>query len=223
MVTGVQEKIPWCSPGTSSGKQKKARCTSQPQLRREQTLAKIGADRIFLAHQQLATDSNSANFNNNINRISKLPRYLQTTMPNFDGKGEKFELFEDLFRTSLKTHNQLTEEDKVNYFRSLMLGDALQTFKNITSPNRESLGEILTVFPRKYSKPQSMANTKHKYQRLVFNLANQKLIDFLDKIKKLTKHAFGVAAQAIIDQFIHAKMTRHQEIKKLGRFGEWHL
>jgi len=35
-----------------------------------------------------------------------------------------------------------------------MRGDALQTFKNITSPNREILGENLTVFRRKYVKTQ---------------------------------------------------------------------
>ena len=64
-------------------------------------------------------------------------------MPTYDGKPEKVELFEDLFQTSLKTHNQVTEENKINYSHSLMRGDALQTFKNITSPNREILGEIL--------------------------------------------------------------------------------
>ena len=69
-------------------------------------------------------------------------------MPTFDGKSEKFELFEDLFQTRLKIHNQLTQEDKINYFHSLMRGDALQTFKNVTTPNRENLGEILTVFRR---------------------------------------------------------------------------
>ena len=130
-------------------------------------------------------------------------------MPTFDGKSEKFELFEDLFQTSLKIHNQLTEEDKINYFHSLMRGDALQTFKNITSPNRENLGEILTVFRRKYVKPQSMATAKHKFQRLVFNPANQKLIDLLDELQKLAKNAFGVGAQEIIAQFIYAKMPPH--------------
>ena len=52
-------------------------------------------------------------------------------MPTFDGKSEKFELSEDLFQTSLKIHNQLTEEDIINYFHSLMRVDALHTFKNI--------------------------------------------------------------------------------------------
>ena len=88
-------------------------------------------------------------------------------------------------QTSLKIHNQLTEEDKINYFHSLMRGDALQTLNNITSLNRENLGGILTVFRRKYVKPQSMATAKRKFQRLVFNPANQKLIHFLDELQKL--------------------------------------
>ena len=209
MVTAVQEKIPYCSFGISSGKQKKARSTSQPQFHSEKTPATIEADQILLTLQQLATSSNSANVNNNSNRISKLPKSLTTTMPTFDGKSEKFELFEDLFQTSLKIHNQLTEEDKINDFHSLMHGDALQTFKNISSPNRENLTEILTVFRRKYVKPQSMATAKHKFQQLVFNPANQKLIDFLDELQKLAKDAFGVDAQAIIEQFIYAKMPQH--------------
>ena len=125
------------------------------------------------------------------------------------GNHEKFELFEDLFQTSLKIHNQLTEEDKINFFHSVMRGDALQTLKNITSLNRENLGEILTVFRGKYVKPQSMVTAEHKFQRLVFNPANQMLIDFLDELQKLAKDAFGVAAQAIIEQFIYAKMPPH--------------
>ena len=99
-MTVTQEEIPYCSPTTSSGKQKKRRSTSQPQFRSEKTPATIEADQILLALQQLATNSNSANFNNNNSRISKMPKSLTTTMPTFDGKSEKFELFEDLFQTS---------------------------------------------------------------------------------------------------------------------------
>ena len=172
MVTGIQEEIPYCSPGNCSGKQKRARSTSQPQFRSENTPATIEADQILLALQQLATNSNSANLNNNINRISNLPKSLTTKMPIFDGESEKFELVEDLFQTSLKIHNQQTEEDKLNYFHSLKRGDALQTFKNITGLNRGSLGELLTVFRTKNVKPQSMATAKHNFQPLVFNPAN---------------------------------------------------
>ena len=209
ILTGSHEEVMYCSPSTSSGKQKKNRSTSQPQFRSENTPPTIEADQILLALHQLANNNNSANFQNNINRISKLPKSLTTTMPTFDRKSEKFELLEDLFQTSLKIHNQLTEQDRINYFHSLMRGDALQTFKNINGPTRENLGEILAVFRRKYVKPQSMATAKHKLQKLVFNPANQKLVDFLDELRKLAKDAFGIAAHAIVEQFIYAKTPPH--------------
>ena len=53
-----------------------------------------------------------------------------------------------------------------------------------------------------------MATAKHRFQQSR-NPANQKLIDFLDDLQKLAKDAFGVAAQAIIEQFIYAKMPHH--------------
>ena len=37
MMTETQEEIPYCSPSTSSGKQKKARSTSQQHFRSEST------------------------------------------------------------------------------------------------------------------------------------------------------------------------------------------
>ena len=90
-----------------------------------------------------------------------------------------------------------------------MRGDALRTFKNIEGPARENLGEILAVFQRKYVEPQSMATAKHKFQKLIFNLANQKLVDFVGDFQKLAKDAFGRAAHAIIEQSIYAKMPPH--------------
>ena len=44
------------------------------------------------------------------------------------------------WKFTIKSHKK-TEK----YFHSLLSGDALETFKNITSLNRESLGEKLTV------------------------------------------------------------------------------
>ena len=54
-----------------------------------------------------------------------------------------------------------------------------------------------------------MATAKDKFQQLLFNPAKQKLIDFLDELKKFAKDAFGVDAQAIIEQFIYAKVPPH--------------
>ena len=59
-----------------------------------------------------------------------------------------------------------------------------------------------------------MATAKHKFQKLVFNPANQKLVDFLDELQKLAKDAFGIAAHTIIEQFIYAKMPPHLKKSK---------
>ena len=124
---------------TSSEKQKKVRSTSQPHFRSESTPVSNEADQFLFALQQLAGNSNSANFNRSDNGISKMPKSLATRMPNFDGIKEHFDLFEDLFQSSPKNHNQLTEEDKIHYFHCLMRDDALQTFKNISSASIENL------------------------------------------------------------------------------------
>ena len=97
MVTGVHEEITNCSPSTSSGKQKRNCSTSQPQILSWITPATIESDQILLALQHFAKNNTSANFHNNINRISKLPKSLTTMMPMFYGKSEKFELSEYLF------------------------------------------------------------------------------------------------------------------------------
>ena len=54
-----------------------------------------------------------------------------------------------------------------------------------------------------------MATAKHKFQKLVFNPANQKLVGYLDELQKLAKDAFGSAAYAINEQFIYVKMPPH--------------
>ena len=54
-----------------------------------------------------------------------------------------------------------------------------------------------------------MATAKHKFQKLVFNPANHKLVDFLDDLQNLAKDAFGIAAHAIIEQVIYAKKPPH--------------
>ena len=51
MVTRVHEEVTYCSPSTSSGKQKKNRSTSQPQFCSENTPATIEADQILSALQ----------------------------------------------------------------------------------------------------------------------------------------------------------------------------
>ena len=94
--------------------------------------------------------------------LPRLPKALSTTMPTFDGRNDKFEHFEDLFMTSLKVYPNISEEEQIHYYHSLLRGDALQTYRNMTDANRASLDDIITTFRRRYVRPQSIATARCK-------------------------------------------------------------
>ena len=133
-------------------------------------------------------------------------RPVSTTTLTFDGKSEKFELFEDLFHTMIKMQPDMTETMKINHFHSLLRKNALQTFRNINSTNRQTLEDILAVFRRKYVKPESQATAKHKWHKLVFEPNTMKLPDFLEELNQGAEKAFGEHAQAMIDSLLYGKL-----------------
>ena len=133
-------------------------------------------------------------------------RPVQTTPRTFDGKNEKFELFEDLFHTMIKMQPAMTEQMKINYFHSLLRKGALQTFRNINSINRQTLEDVLVIFRRKYIKPESQATAKHKWHRLTFNPSTLKFPDFLEELNQGAEKAFGEIAKSMIDSLLYAKL-----------------
>ena len=133
-------------------------------------------------------------------------RPVSTTTLTFDDKSEKFELFEDLFHTMIKMQPDMTETMKINHFHSLLRKNALQTFRNINTANRQTLEDILAVFRRKYVKPESQATAKHKWHKLVFDPNTMKLPDFLEELNQGAEKAFGEHAQAMIDSLLYAKL-----------------
>ena len=144
--------------------------------------------------------------NNRPSAQTLMVRPVSTTTLTFDGKSEKFELFEDLFHTMIKMQPDMTEAMKINHFHSLLRKNALQTFRNINTANRQILEDILAVFRRKYVKPESQATAKHKWHRLVFDPNTMKLPDFLEELNQGAEKAFGENAQAMIDSLLYAKL-----------------
>ena len=144
--------------------------------------------------------------NNRPSAQTLMVRPVSTTTLTFDGKSEKFELFEDLFHAMIKTQPDMTETMKINHFHSLLQMNALQTFRNISTANRQTLEDILAVFRRKYVKPESQATAKHKWHRLAFDPNTMKLPDFLEELNQGAEKAFGENAQAMIDCLLYAKL-----------------
>ena len=133
-------------------------------------------------------------------------RPVQTTPMKFDGKSEKFELFEDLFHTMIKMQPTMTEQMKINHFHSLLQKGALQTFRNINSINRQTLEDVLVIFRRKYVEPESQATAKHKWHRLTFDPSIMKFPDFLEELNQGAEKAFGENAKSMIDSLLYAKL-----------------
>ena len=133
-------------------------------------------------------------------------RPVNSNTMTFDGKSEKFELFEDLFHTMIKMQPEMTEQMKINHFHSLLRKNALQTFRNISSSNGQTLEDVLVIFRRNYVIPESQATAKHKWHRLVFDPNTMKLPDFLEELNQGAEKAFGDHAQKMIDSLLYAKL-----------------
>ena len=131
---------------------------------------------------------------------------VSTNILIFDGKNEKFELFEDLFHTMLKMQPEMTEAIKVSHFHSHLREEALQTFRKITASNKRTLVDVLIVFRRKYVKPESQATAKHKWHKLTFDPNTKSLPDFLEELNECAERAFGDNAQHMIDNLLYAKL-----------------
>ena len=141
--------------------------------------------------------------------LPRLPKALLTTMPTFDGQNDKFEHFEDLFTTSLKVYPNISEEEQIHYFHSLLRGDALQTYRNMTDTNRASLEDIISTFRRRYVRPQSVATARCKWEQLHFEPSTEKFQDFLEEYQKLAQEAYGDDAPKFIETLFYAKMPPH--------------
>ena len=127
----------------------------------------------------------------------------------FDGKSEKFELFEDLFHTMLKMQPEMTEAMKINHSHAHLRKDALQTFRNISASNKKTLDDVLIVFRRKYVKPESQATAKHNWHKLAFDPNIKSVPDFLEELNECAERAFGDDAQHMIDSLLYAKLPPH--------------
>ena len=141
--------------------------------------------------------------------LPRLPKAISTTMPTFDGCNDKFEHFEDLFTTSLKVYPNISEEEQIHYFHSLLRGDALQTYRNMTDTNRASLEDIISTFRRRYVGPQSVATARCKWEQLHFDPSRQMFQDFLEQYQKLAQEAYGDDAPKFIETSFYAKMPPH--------------
>ena len=141
MVTGVNP-IPHMVPEFITGRPMQSQDTVPQVL--ETTTPTTPSDPINRLAEVLV------GMNNRPSAQTLMVRPVSTTTPTFEGKSEKFELFEDLFHTMIKMQPDMTEAMKINHFHSLLRKNALQISRNINTAKRQTLEDILAVFRRKY-------------------------------------------------------------------------
>ena len=161
MVTGV------LTDSTNHSKRPKIRSQSQS----------LSKERPAVARTLFGTEKKD-------NTLLPIPKALTASLPMFDRKSEKFELFEDIFRNNIKMYPHLTEIQTINDFHSLLRGGALQAFCNIENSKKDSLEEIMTIFKRRFGDYLSMAKARCEWGALRFDRSTQKLHEFLDLLQK---------------------------------------
>ena len=151
MVTGV------LTDSTNQPKRPKIRSQSQP----------ASIERPAVARTLFGAEKNDST-------LLPMPKALTGSLPTFDGKSEKFELFEDLSATILKCIHISRKSKKQTTF-SLLRGDALQAFCNIEDSKKDSLEEKMTIFKRRFGDYLSKANTRCEWDAHRFDPSTQKL------------------------------------------------
>ena len=142
-----------------------------------------------------------------------MPKTLTALLPVFDGKFEMFEIFEDLFQNSIKMYPHLIEIQKINYFHSLLKGNALQAYCNLDDAKKDNIEEVITAFKRRFGDFQYSAKASCEWDTLHFDPTKQKLHEFFYVLQKTAKEVFDSEAQKFIEKAIYAKMLDH--VKKI--------
>ena len=134
-------------------------------------------------------------------------KILQTQVPLFRGNREKYNEFEHLLKNHLRPHmHKLTEEQKLNYFQSLLRDDAIDFWQTLKITTETTLTEILQAFSKEYAKEDLKEVSKYKFDQMRYDPTTESFADFLTKFKKLAKQAFGDKANDIAETFLFAKL-----------------
>ena len=81
------------------------------------------------------------------------PKILQTQVSLFCGNREKYNEFEHLVKNHIRPHmHKLKEEQKFNYFQSLLRDDAIEFWQTMKINIEMTLTDILQAFNKEYAK-----------------------------------------------------------------------
>ena len=102
--------------------------------------------------------------------------------------------------------HKLTDEQKLNYFESLLRDDTIDFWQTLKITTETTLTEILQAFSKEYAKEDLKEVSKYKFDQMRYDPTTESFADFLTKFKKLAKQAYGDKANDIVETFLFAKL-----------------
>ena len=146
------------------------------------------------------------------------PKILQTQVPLFKGNREKYNEFEHLLLNRLRPHAQiLREEQKLNYFQSLLRDDAIDFCQILKITTATTLRDILVAFKKEeYAKKELTEFSRLKFDQLRYHPVTELLSTFLSNYKRIAKQAYRGRAQDIVQTFLFAKLPIQLQTKLAG-------
>ena len=117
---------------------------------------------------------------------------------------KKFIEFEHLLENNLRPHmHLLTEEQKLNYFQSLLRDNAIEFWQILKINTERTLADLLQASNEEHARDDLKEVSKYK---LRYDPTMESFTDFPKKIKKTAKQAYGEKASDIADTFLFAKL-----------------
>ena len=133
-------------------------------------------------------------------------KLLQTHVPNFRGQKDKFVEFEHLLLNHLSPlANQITEENKLHFFQSLLRDDAIEYWQSIQLTPLTTLKDVLDLFRKEFAKEDLKEVARYKWDQARYDPTTETFSDFLKNLKKIAKQAIGDEADKIIKMFLFGK------------------
>ena len=133
-------------------------------------------------------------------------------MPLFHGNREKLNEFEHLLSNHLHLHlNNITEEQKLNYFQSLLRDEAIEFWQILGITTETTLKCVLDAFREEYAKDDLKEVSKFTFDQMRFHPTVDSFTNLLSNFKKTAKQAFGDKTNEIAETFLFPKLpVQHQ-------------
>ena len=134
-------------------------------------------------------------------------KLLQTHVPTFKGRMDKFVDFEDLLLNHLSPlAKEITEDKKLHFLQILLRDEAIQYLQSFQIDSTTTLKDALNLFRKAFAQEDQKELSHYNWDQAMSDPTTETFSDFLKSQKKTAKQAFGTEADKVIRMFFFGKL-----------------